>query len=262
MSSALWISKTGLAAQEKAMATVANNLANVNTVGFKQDRVVFEDLFYTIERQPGAQADEVNTVPSGIQLGSGVRVAGTQKVFTPGSIQTTNQPFDIAIVGGRGFFQVEAPNGEIYYTQSGQFQLNGDGLLVNAQGLPLVPHIEVPEGSTGFTVGSDGVVTAVLPGDSQPSELGQITLVNFTNPGGLEALGGNLYRETVASGMPVEGIPGEDGLGQLKQGALESSNVQVVEAMVSMIAIQRAYEANAKMLDAASGMHQFLNQTV
>lgn len=261
MSSALWVSKTGLAAQEKAMATVANNLANVNTNGFKSDRVVFEDLFYTIEAQPGAQADAVNTLPSGIQLGSGVRVAGTQKVFTEGNIQTTGQPMDLAIVG-RGFFQVENAQGEIFYTENGQFQLNAEGLMVNAQGLPLLPTIEVPEGSTGFTVGSDGTVTAVLPGDSVPSELGQITLVNFTNPGGLEALGGNLYRETVASGAPVEGVPGEEGLGQLKQYALEGSNVQVVEAMVSMIAIQRAYEANAKMLDAASGMQQFLNQTV
>ncbi len=261
MNSALWVSKTGLAAQDKAMATVANNLANVNTNGFKSDRAVFEDLFYVIEKQPGAQADEINTVPSGIQLGSGVRVAGTQKVFTEGSIQTTGQPMDLAIVG-RGFFQVESPNGDILYTENGQFQLNAEGVMVNAQGLPLTPAIEVPQGSTGFTVGADGIVTAVLPGDTLPSELGQITLVNFTNPGGLEALGGNLYRESVASGEAVEGVPGEEGLGQLKQGVLEGSNVQVVEAMVAMIAIQRAYEANAKVLDAASGMQQFLNQTV
>ncbi|EQM75301.1 flagellar basal-body rod protein FlgG [Stutzerimonas stutzeri] len=261
MNSALWVSKTGLAAQDTAMATVANNLANVNTNGFKSDRAVFEDLFYSIEKQPGAQADEINTVPSGIQLGSGVRVAGTQKVFTEGSIQTTGQPMDLAIVG-RGFFQVEAPNGDILYTENGQFQLNAEGVMVNAQGLPLTPAIEVPQGSTGFTVGADGIVTAVLPGDTLPSELGQITLVNFTNPGGLEALGGNLYRESVASGEAVEGVPGEEGLGQLKQGVLEGSNVQVVEAMVAMIAIQRAYEANAKVLDAASGMQQFLNQTV
>lgn len=261
MNSALWVSKTGLAAQDMAMTTVANNLANVNTNGFKSDRAVFEDLFYSIEKQPGAQADEINTVPSGIQLGSGVRVAGTQKVFTEGSIQTTGQPMDLAIVG-RGFFQVEAPNGDILYTENGQFQLNAEGMMVNAQGLPLNPTIEVPQGSTGFSVGADGIVTAVLPGDTLPSELGQITLVNFTNPGGLEALGGNLYRETVASGEPVEGVPGEEGLGQLKQGVLEGSNVQVVEAMVAMIAIQRAYEANAKVLDAASGMQQFLNQTV
>ncbi|WP_271411286.1 flagellar basal-body rod protein FlgG [Pseudomonas sp. Q1-7] len=261
MSSALWVSKTGLAAQDTALSTVANNLANVNTNGFKSDRVVFEDLFYAVELQPGAQADQVNTVPSGIQLGSGVRVVGTQKVFTEGNMQTTNQPMDLAIIG-RGFFQVEAPNGDILYTENGQLQLNAEGVVVNAQGLPLTPAIEVPNGSSKFTVGSDGIVTAVLPGDSQPTELGQITLVNFTNPAGLEALGGNLYRESVASGEPVEGTPGEEGLGTLKQGVLEGSNVQVVEAMVNMIAIQRAYEANAKVLDAASGMQQFLNQTV
>lgn len=261
MSSALWVAKTGLAAQDKAMATISNNLANVNTTGFKSDRVVFEDLFYTIEVQPGAQADQINTVPSGIQLGSGVRVVGTQKVFTEGNIQTTGQPMDLAIIG-KGFFQVEAPNGDLLYTESGQFQLNAEGMMVNAQGLPLQPAIEVPNGSKGFTVGSDGIVTAILPGDSRPVELGQITLVNFTNPAGLEALGGNLYRDTVASGEPIEGVAGEDGLGSLKQGVLEGSNVQVVEAMVSMIAIQRAYEANAKVLDAASGMKQFLNQTV
>ncbi|MBC6905053.1 flagellar basal-body rod protein FlgG [Saccharophagus sp. K07] len=261
MSSALWVSKTGLIAQDKAMATVANNLANVNTTGFKSDRVVFEDLFYAIERQPGAQADQINTVPSGIQLGSGVRVAGTQKVFTEGNIQTTGQPMDLAIIGS-GFFQVEAPSGEIFYTESGQLQVNAEGMLVNAQGLPLTPAIEVPQGASRFTVGSDGIVTALLPGETTPVELGQITLVNFVNPAGLEALGGNLYRETVASGEPVEGIPGENGLGQIKQGVLEGSNVQVVEAMVSMISIQRAYEANAKVLDAASSMKQFLNQTV
>ncbi|MET1076709.1 MAG: flagellar basal-body rod protein FlgG [Pseudomonas sp.] len=261
MSSALWVSKTGLAAQDTALSTVANNLANVNTVGFKSDRAVFEDLFYSVEVQPGAQADEVNTVPSGIQLGSGVRVVGTQKTFTEGNMQPTGQPMDLAIVG-RGFFQVEAANGDIYYTENGQFQLNADGMVVNAQGLPLSPGLEVPEGSSRFTVGSDGIVTVVLPGETLPSEIGQITLVNFVNPAGLEALGGNLYKETGASGEPVEGTPGDGGLGNIKQGVLEGSNVQVVEAMVNMISIQRAYEANAKVLDAASGMLQFLNQTV
>lgn len=200
-------------------------------------------------------------MPSGIQLGSGVRVVGTQKVFTEGSMQTTGQPMDLAIIGS-GFFQVESPDGQIFYTENGQFQLNAEGMVVNAQGLPLIPNIQVPEGSSSFTVGSDGTVTVIQAGETVPTELGQITLVNFANPAGLEALGGNLYRETVASGEPLEGVPGEEGLGTLKQGVLEGSNVQVVEAMVNMIAIQRAYEANAKVLDAASGMQQFLNQTV
>lgn len=261
MSSALWISKTGLAAQDKALSAVANNLANVNTTGFKADRVVFEDLFYSIELPPGAQADQVNTVPTGIQLGSGVRVVGTQKVFTEGPSQPTGQPMDLAIVG-QGFFQVEAANGQTLYTESGHFSLNAEGLMVTPQGLPLVPAIEVPTGSSGFTVGKDGTVTVLAPGSATPVELGRISLVNFVNPTGLEALGGNLYRETLASGEPVEGNPGEDGLGKLEQNTLEGSNVQVVEAMVAMIAIQRAYEANAKVLDASSGMLQFLNQTV
>lgn len=261
MNASLWISKTGLAAQDKAMSTVANNLANVNTIGFKSDRVVFEDLFYNIEVPPGAQADQVNTVPSGIQLGSGVRVVGTQKVFTDGNIQTTGQPMDLAI-SGPGFFQVEAPNGDVYYTESGQLQLNAEGMLVNTQGLPLSPAIELPVGHKNFKVGTDGTVTAELPGGNGMVELGQITLVNFANPAGLQALGGNLYQETVASGVPVEGVAGEGGLGVIKQGQLEGSNVEVVEAMVSMMAIQRAYEANAKVLDASSGMLQFLNQTV
>jgi flagellar basal-body rod protein FlgG len=259
MSSALWVSKTGLVAQDMAMTTVANNLANVNTVGFKSDRAVFEDLFYAIEVQPGAQADQVNTVPSGLQMGNGVRVVGTQKVFTEGNIQTTGQPMDLAIIG-QGFFRVQGPNGEDYYTENGQFQLNAEGMMVNSQGLPLADEILVPEGSSGFTVGSDGTVT-VVNAQGVTEDLGQIQLVNFLNPAGLEALGGNLYRETVASGEPVEGTAGEDGLGQLKQRVLEGSNVQVVEAMVQMIAIQRAYEANAKVLDASSGMPQFLNQT-
>ena len=260
MSSALWVSKTGLVAQDMAMTTISNNLANVNTVGFKSDRAVFEDLFYAIEVQPGAQADQINTVPSGLQMGNGVRVVGTQKVFTEGSLQTTGQPMDLAIAG-QGFFRVQGPNGEEFYTENGQFQLNAEGMMVNAQGLPLADEILVPEGSSNFTVGSDGTVT-VVNSHGSIEELGQIQLVNFLNPAGLEALGGNLYRETVASGEPVEGIAGQDGLGSLKQRMLEGSNVQVVEAMVQMIAVQRAYEANAKVLDASSGMQQFLNQTV
>ena len=260
MSSALWVSKTGLVAQDMAMTTISNNLANVNTVGFKSDRAVFEDLFYAIEVQPGAQADQINTVPSGLQMGNGVRVVGTQKVFTEGSLQTTGQPMDLAIVG-QGFFRVQGPNGEEFYTENGQFQLNAEGMMVNAQGLPLADEILVPEGSSNFTVGSDGTVT-VINSHGAIEELGQIQLVNFLNPAGLEALGGNLYRETVASGEAVEGVAGQDGLGNLKQRMLEGSNVQVVEAMVQMIAVQRAYEANAKVLDASSGMQQFLNQTV
>ncbi|EKE73978.1 flagellar basal-body rod protein FlgG [Gallaecimonas xiamenensis] len=261
MQAALWVAKTGLAAQDAKMATISNNLANVNTVGFKRDRVAFEDLFYQIERQPGAQQDQQNQLPSGIQVGNGVRIVGTQKVFTEGSFETTGQDMDVAIVG-KGFFQIELPSGEIAYTRNGQFSRNSDGLMVNADGLPLVPQIQIPETALSLSIGTDGTVTAQMAGDAQPQELGQITTVNFTNAAGLEAMGGNLYRETAASGQPLEGVPGNEALGSLKQRTLEGSNVSVVEEMVTMIATQRAYEMNAKVVSSTDQMLKFINQSV
>ncbi|MDX9874818.1 MAG: flagellar basal-body rod protein FlgG [Spongiibacteraceae bacterium] len=261
MQAALWVSKTGLAAQDTKMAVIANNLANVNTVGFKRERVAFEDNFYHIERQPGAQLDQQNEIPAGIQLGTGVRVVGTQRVFTAGSFQNTGQQLDIAIVG-QGFFQIEQANGEFAYTRNGQFHRNSEGLMVNAEGLPLVPMIEIPENALSISIGTDGLVMAQLAGDPAPQEIGQITLVSFINPAGLEAIGGNLFRETGASGEPIEGIPGEDVLGALKQQALEGSNVSVVDEMVDMIATQRAYEMNAKVVSSTDQMLQYLNQAV
>lgn len=261
MNPALWISKTGVQAQDAKLQAIANNLANVNTVGFKRDRVVFEDLFYQVERQPGAQSGDETLVPSGVQLGNGTRVVGTQKVFTTGSLQTTGQSLDVAIVG-QGFLQVELPSGEIAYTRAGQLQVNAEGRLVNAQGLPLVPDITIPANATGITIGENGVVSVTLANDSTPTQIGQITLANFVNPAGLLALGDNLYQETQASGPPTEGTPGEDGLGKLKQGALEGSNVQVVEEMVDMIAAQRTYEMNTKVLSAADNMLQYLAQAI
>src|SRR5690554_5312933 len=172
MSSALWVSKTGLIAQDTAMTIIANNLANLSTTCFESDRAVFEDLFYSIEVQPGAQADQINTIPSGLQLGNGVRVVGTQKIFTEGNLQTTGQPMDLAIVG-QGFFRVEGADGEVYYTENGQLHLNAEGLVVNSQGLPLADQIVVPEGSSNFVVGSDGTVT-VTSAQGQQEELGQI----------------------------------------------------------------------------------------
>lgn len=261
MQASLWVSKTGLAAQDTKMAVIANNLANVNTVGFKRERVAFEDLFYQIERQPGAQLDQQNQVPAGIQLGNGVRVMGTQRVFTTGNYETTGQELDVAIVG-RGFFQIELTTGEIAYTRNGQFHRNAEGLIVNADGLPLVPQIAIPEDAVSLSIGTDGTVMAQVAGDPQPQELGQITIVNFINPAGLEAIGGNLFRETAASGEPVEGVPGEDALGSLKQHTLEGSNVSVVDEMVEMIATQRAYEMNAKAVSAADQMLKYINQSV
>lgn len=261
MHPALWVSKTGLTAQDAKMATISNNLANVNTIGFKRDRVAFEDLFYQIQKQPGAQQDQQNQAPSGIQLGNGVRVVGTQKVFTTGSFQTTSQELDVAIVG-EGFFGIDKADGETVYTRNGQLHRNSDGLLVNADGLPLNPQIEIPANATAVAIGSDGTVTASIPGQQDNVELGRITLTNFTNAAGLEALGGNLYRATAASGDPQEGNPGEEALGALKQYTLEGSNVNVVEEMVDMISTQRAYEMNAKVVSAADQMLKFISQSL
>lgn len=261
MHSALWVSKTGMAAQDTKMTAISNNLANVNTIGFKRDRVVFEDLFYTIQRQPGAQVDQVNELPTGVQLGSGVRVVGTQKVFTQGNTQNTSQQFDLAVMG-QGFFQIENSDGQIMYTRNGQFHINSEGLMVNSQGLPLEPQIQIPNDAMAISVGVDGTVTSVSANDPRPQQLGQITLAKFINPAGLEAIGGNLFKETEASGQADELIPGENGAGSIKQGALEGSNVQVVEEMVDMITTQRAYEMNAKVVSAADDMLKFVAQSM
>ena len=259
MNPAMWISKTGVQAQDAKLQTIANNLANVNTVGFKRDRAVFEDLFYQVEQQPGAQRADNTLSPSGVQLGNGTHLVGTQKVFTNGSIQTTSQPLDVAI-SGNGFLQVRRPDGEPAYTRAGQLQVDANGTLVNASGLPLVPQITVPANATAITIGENGMVSATIPGSTAPSELGQLTLTSFVNPTGLLALGENLFQETAASGQATEGTPGDGAFGKLRQGALEGSNVQVVEEMVDMIAAQRTYEMNTKVLSAADNMLQYLAQ--
>ncbi|MDK6079849.1 flagellar basal-body rod protein FlgG [Massilia varians] len=258
MNPAMWISKTGVQAQDAKLQAIANNLANVNTVGFKRDRVVFEDLFYQVDAQPGSQSAD-NTVSNGVQLGNGTRIVGTQKVFTNGSMQTTSQPLDVAI-NGAGFLQVRRPNGEPAFTRAGQLQVDANGTLTNAQGLPLVPQITVPQNATAITIGENGMVSATVAGSTAPQELGQLTLTSFVNPAGLLALGENLFQETGASGTANEGRPGDGAFGKLKQGALEGSNVQVVEEMVDMIAAQRTYEMNTKVLSAADNMLQYLAQ--
>lgn len=258
MNPAMWISKTGVQAQDAKLQAIANNLANVNTVGFKRDRVVFEDLFYQVDAQPGAQSAD-NIVSNGVQLGNGTRVVGTQKVFTNGNMQTTSQALDVAI-NGAGFLQVRRPNGESAFTRAGQLQVDANGTLTNAQGLPIVPQITVPQNATAITIGENGMVSATVAGSTTPTELGQLTLTSFVNPAGLLALGENLFSETAASGTANEGRPGDGALGKLKQGALEGSNVQVVEEMVDMIAAQRTYEMNTKVLSAADNMLQYLAQ--
>ncbi|HSD40187.1 MAG TPA: flagellar basal-body rod protein FlgG [Rhodocyclaceae bacterium] len=261
MNPAMWISKTGVQAQDAKLQAIANNLANVNTVGFKRDRVVFEDMFYQVEQQPGAQRDNATNSPIGVQLGNGTRLVGTQKVFTTGALQTTGQSLDVAIVGN-GFLQVQMASGDTAYTRAGQLQVNADGRLVTAQGFALQPEITVPANATAITIGENGMVSATVAGNPAPTQLGQLTLASFVNPAGLVAMGDNLYQETAASGAPTEGNPGEEAFGKLKQGALEGSNVQVVEEMVDMIAAQRTYEMNTKVLSAADNMMSYLAQAV
>ncbi len=259
MHNALWISKTGMAAQDAKMTAISNNLANVNTVGFKKDRVVFEDLFYSVEKQAGMDTEELSEHPTGVQLGNGVRVIGTEKVFTQGNIQTTNQQLDIAIMGD-GFFQIENSEGDAFYTRNGQFQVNSEGQIVTTAGYTLIPEITIPEDAVLINISAEGMVSAQLAGQVEEEELGQITLAKFMNPSGLQAKGGNLFAETVASGEMMEQIAGTEGAGQLQQGALEGSNVQVVEEMVDMVSTQRAYEMSAKIVSAADEMLQYIAQ--
>ncbi|WP_417544504.1 flagellar basal-body rod protein FlgG [Marinobacter sp.] len=261
MHPALWVSKTGLSAQDTNMSTISNNLANVNTTGFKRDRAVFQDLLYQINRQPGGLNTQNSELPSGLQLGTGVRVVGTAKQFSQGNLQVTEQPLDLA-VNGRGFLQIELPDGQTAYTRDGQFQLNADGDVVTPDGYALQPNINVPENATNVTIGKDGTVSAITDDQSAPVNLGQITLVDFINPQGLQAIGNNLFKETNASGDPAEGEPGLAGLGSLEQGMVESSNVQVVEELVNMITTQRAYEMNSKVVSTTDQMLQFITNNI
>ena len=261
MHAALYVSKTGLSAQDRQLTTISNNLANTSTIGFKRDRAIFEDLLYQNQRQPGSQQTQETQLPSGLQLGVGARVVATQKEFTQGTLQVTEQSLDVAI-DGHGFLQVLQPDGTIAYTRNGQLQMNGEGQMVNADGFLLEPAIIVPEGVNKITIGTDGNVNAFSPGNPQPQQLGNITLVDFVNHSGLQAIGGNLFVETVASGNPIEGTPGENGLGTIKQYMLENSNVDIVEEMVNMITTQRAYEMNSKVVSTADQMLQFITQNL
>ncbi len=265
MNPALYISKTGLSAQDRQLASISNNLSNASTVGFKRDRINFEDLLYQIQRQPGAQSSQNTQLPSGLQLGTGVRVVATQKQFTGGSLQVTEQALDMAINNrgnNRGFFQIQLPTGETAYTRNGQFHLNANGEIVNANGFLLEPNITIPINANKITVGHDGIVTASVAGVADPQQVGEITLADFVNPAGLQALGGNLFFSTASSGDPQTGTAGQNGLGSIVQGSLENSNVDIVEEMVNMITTQRAYEMNSKVVSTADQMLQFISQNL
>lgn len=255
MHPSLWISKTGLSAQDIRMSTISNNLANVSTTGFKRDRAIFQDLLYQVKRQPGGQTSQDTTLPSGLQQGTGVRTVATQKQHTMGNIEITDQPLDMAI-NGRGFFQVLTPDGNLAYTRNGQFHLDSTGAIVNSQGLQLQPAINIPPSTTQITIGTDGTVSAVDGSTNVQSQVGSIQTVDFPNVGGLQAIGDNLFLETASSGAATTGTPGIGGLGSTVQGALENSNVNVVEELVNMIATQRAYEMNSKVVSAVDQMLQ------
>lgn len=255
----LWVSKTGLDAQQTRMAVISNNLANVNTIGFKKSRPVFEDLLYQNVRQVGSNTSQDTELPTGLQLGTGVRVVATERTFTQGNIIQTENSLDVAI-NGRGFLQILMPNGEINYTRDGSFQLSSTGEMVTSSGMPLEPSITIPDDAEDITIGRDGTVTVKEPGNPTPTEVGQIELVSFINPAGLDPVGENLFKESIASGTPNQGVPGENELGTLIHGSLETSNVNVVEELVNMIETQRAYEMNSKAISTADEMLSFVTQ--
>lgn len=257
----LWISKTGLEAQQTQMDVIANNLANVSTNGFKRSRAVFEDLLYQTMRQPGAQSSQQTEVPSGLQIGTGVQPIATERIFTQGNLQQTGNALDIAIQGD-GFFQVLLPDGTTGFSRDGAFQLNSQGQLVTASGYEVQPAITMPANVVSVTIAKDGIVSVVQSGTAAPVEIGQIQLATFINNGGLQSRGENLYMETAASGAPQINAPGTNGAGLLNQSYVETSNVNVVEELVEMIETQRAYEINSRMVSAVDEMLQNANQTL
>ena len=261
MDQALWIAKTGLEAQQTRMAVTSNNLANVNTTGFKRSRAVFEDLLYQNHGQAGAQSSEDTQLNSGLMVGTGVRVVATEKIFNQGNVMQTGNTLDMAIEG-RGFFQILTPDGSLAYTRDGTFQVNADGEMVTAKGYALQPGITIPEDAMSVTIGTDGIVSVLQPGNASPVEVGSIQLANFVNPAGLQPVGQNLFMESGSSGSPQTGTPGLDGIGRIAQGSLETSNVNTVEELVNMIETQRAYEMNSKAIATAEQMLEFANNTL
>lgn len=261
MNQALWIAKTGLDAQQTRMSVISNNLANVNTTGFKQDRAVFEDLLYQTMRQPGAQSSSSTQLPSGLMVGTGVRTVATEKLHTQGNITQTENALDVAIQG-RGFFQILMPDGSLSYTRDGTFQLDSTGQVVMSNGYLLEPGITVPEDAQSITIGSDGTVSVLSAGDNAPTIVGNLDLADFVNPTGLQPIGENLFKETAASGAPIIGTPGLDGFGTTVGGALETSNVNVVTELINMIETQRAYEMNSKAISTSDQMLQYASQNL
>ncbi|WP_291523364.1 flagellar basal-body rod protein FlgG [Acidithiobacillus sp.] len=261
MMRSLYVAATGLEGEQTKMDVIANNLANVNTTGFKQSRAVFQDLLYQNLRQPGAQSSQTTQYPSGLQLGTGVRIVSTERLMTQGNLTQTGNSLDVGI-NGQGFFQIMQPNGTMAYSRDGTFQMNNQGQLVTSNGYLLQPPVTIPPNSQSITIGSDGTVSVVLPGQAQPQQVGTIQLANFINPTGLQSISDNLYLQTGSSGAPQTGQPTLNGLGSVQQGYLESSNVNVVSELVNMISTQRAYEINSKAVSTSDSMLQYLTQNL
>ena len=260
MMRSLWIAKTGMDAMQTNIDVISHNLANVNTNGYKEERPVFEDLLYQNLRQPGGATSQTTQMPTGLQLGTGVRTVATSRIHTQGNLQLTDGPLDMA-VNGEGFFQIAMPDGSTAYTRDGSFQVDSQGNVVTASGYALQPALQVPAGTTKLTIGSDGTVSAIVNNNSAaPVTLGTIQLATFINPPGLQAVGQNLYQETAASGAPTVGTPGTNGLGAVNQGYVETSNVNVTEELINMIQAQRAFEINSKAITASDQMLQKLTQ--
>ena len=257
MNQALWIAKTGLEAQQTRMSVVSNNLANVNTTGFKRSNAIFQDLLYQNVRQSGGQTSQDTQLPSGLMLGTGTRVVATEKLFSQGNIVKSENPLHVAIEG-RGFFQVLLPDGTLAYSRDGTFQMDSQGQLVTSAGYQIQPSITIPDGAQGITIGNDGTVSVTLAGQATPTQVGSLQLADFVNPSGLQPIGENLSLESAASGSPQTGTPGLSGLGKTLQGSLETSNVNVVEELVNMIETQRAYEMNSKAVEATDSMLKFI----
>ena len=252
---ALWTASTGMEAQQTKLDVISNNLANVNTAGFKRSRAEFQDLLYQQMKTPGSNSTAGTKNPAGIQIGHGTRTSAVQKIHDAGSVSQTSRAYDLAIEGS-GFFQIQTPDGDMAYTRDGGFELDAEGNVVNSSGFALEPQITVPVDAETFTVGSDGTVSVTYAGQTDAEEIGQISLVRFMNPSGLKAIGSNLYNATDVSGEPIEATPGEDGTGTIAQGALEMSNVNLVEEMVNMITTERGYEFSSKILKASDEMLQ------
>jgi len=258
MMQSLYTASTGMLGMQTQIDTTANNIANVNTIGFKKSRAEFADLMYHVMEYAGTSTSDVTKSPTGVEVGLGVRPTAINKIFTEGSLKQTDNQLDVAVTGG-GFFKMELPDGSEVYSRNGAFKVDDNGTMVNSDGYRLVPEIVIPEDATNISIGTDGIVTVIQPGQTQATQIGQINLTNFINPAGLHSLGDNLYIETDSSGQPVEGTPGVDGLGVLRQGFVELSNVELVVELTDLITGQRAYDANSKIITTSDEMLQTTN---